>query len=308
MWYARTHKKSGDLSVMGFSNSAHGCSVATLSCSDAAANISNVPTFDWPTASMPSLKLPYAANEVWNKAEEERCLAEALTVIKERRSAGKDVAAVIVEPISSLEMRFATPAFYKGLRQLAKTEGIPFIVDETKTGFGQTGKMWGHQHWWLQERDGGCPDMMTFGGKTGISGFFSTYDFRSGPNCPGFEQVVDLTGVMTFGATWRHIQKKMLLEYVQDTSSFLKIELENCSRDHKAISNVRGLGTAIAFDCVDPVRTSSMQSWLLKRGIVVARVGPNTLGLRPALVLGPQHAANLREAVQNYHVNHDARN
>ena len=43
---------------------------------------------------------------------------------------------MIVEPISGLDMQFATPAFYKGLRRLAKEEGIPFIVDETKTGMG----------------------------------------------------------------------------------------------------------------------------------------------------------------------------
>ena len=67
--------------------------------------------------------------------------------------------------------------------------------------------------------------------------------------------------------------------------------------------NVRGLGTAIAFDCVD---ANSMQSWLLSRGITVARVGSNTLGLRPALVLGPAHAAHLRDAIRDYHVNHDA--
>jgi len=30
----------------------------------------------------------------------------------------------------------ATPKFYKDLRVLAKSEGIPFIVDETKTCMG----------------------------------------------------------------------------------------------------------------------------------------------------------------------------
>ena len=45
------------------------------------------------------------------------------------------------------------------------------------------------------------------------------------------------------------MQSRGLLEYVQDTSSFLKIELSNAARDKGDISNVRGLGTAIAFDC-----------------------------------------------------------
>ena len=305
MEFAIRHNKSNysDLSVLGFSRAAHGCSVATLSCSDAAANAGKVPTYDWPIADSPQTKYPYAKNEHANIAEEERCFEQARQLVNERRSAGKDVAAIIVEPISSLEMRSATPNFYKKLRNLAKTEGIPFIVDETKCGMGQTGKMWGHELWFLQDRDGGSPDFVTFGGKTGISGYFSTYAMRQNSHCASFDQNVDMTKVLTFGITWRHMQYQNTLELVQDTSSFLKIELENAARDKGDISNVRGLGTAIAFDCVD---ADSMQSWLLSRGIVVARVGPNTLGLRPALVLGPAHAANLREAVRAYHVNHDA--
>lgn len=66
-----------DLSVMGFSKAAHGCTVATLSCSDAGANIGNVPTYDWPVSALPEVELPFAANEQANMAEEERCLESA---------------------------------------------------------------------------------------------------------------------------------------------------------------------------------------------------------------------------------------
>ena len=122
----------------------------------------------------------------------------------ERRAAGKDVAAIIVEPISGIGMRSATPTFYKKLRQMAKNEGIPFIVDETWTGFGQTGKMWAHDFWYLSDRDGGCPDIVTFGGKAGISGFYSTLDFRSNPD--HFEQNVDMSKVLSYGVQWRYMQ------------------------------------------------------------------------------------------------------
>jgi 4-aminobutyrate aminotransferase/(S)-3-amino-2-methylpropionate transaminase len=47
------------------------------------------------------------------------------------------------------------------------------VVDETATGMGATGKMWAHEHWYLKE----AADIVTFGGKAGISGFFSTNDF-----------------------------------------------------------------------------------------------------------------------------------
>lgn len=72
MSFAMQNRKENysDLSVLGFSNSAHGNSIATLSCSDAAANAANVPTYDWPVAPMPQLKFPYADNEHANIAEE----------------------------------------------------------------------------------------------------------------------------------------------------------------------------------------------------------------------------------------------
>ena len=124
--------------------------------------------------------------------------------------------------------------------------------------------------------------------------------------CGGLEQNVNMAQVLNFGVTWRYVQSRGLLELVQDTSSFLKIELGNAARDHGEIQNVRGSGTAIAFDMDSPEGATSMQNWLLTRGICVARVGPSTIGLRPALILDPSHAANLREAVKYYHPNHDA--
>lgn len=68
----------------------------------------------------------------------------------------------------------ATPYFYKRLRQIALENAIPFVVDETKTGVGITGKMWAHEYWNLQDH----PDIVTFGGKAGISGFYSSSAFR----------------------------------------------------------------------------------------------------------------------------------
>jgi 4-aminobutyrate aminotransferase / (S)-3-amino-2-methylpropionate transaminase len=41
----------------------------------------------------------------------------------------------------------ATPYFYRQLRKISKENNIPFIVDETKTGLGSTGKMWALEHW-----------------------------------------------------------------------------------------------------------------------------------------------------------------
>ena len=101
--------------------------------------------------------------------------------------------------------------FYKRLRAACKREGVPFIVDETRSGYGQTGKMWAHDYWYLNANDGGAPDMVTFGGKAGISGFFSSTGFRG-----EHHQNVDMVKLLNFGVGWKTMQSRDLLEKVLD--------------------------------------------------------------------------------------------
>ena len=113
-----------------------------------------------------------------------------------------------------------------------------------------------------------------------------------------------MSQVLGFGLTWKAAQDWNLFELVNDSSSFLKMELGHVQRDDGTIENVRGAGTYIGFDVKDG-KAESMMRWLQKRGIIVSKTGPNTLGLRPALVLQPKHAASLRDALYQYHPNHD---
>ena len=76
-----------------------------------------------------------------------------------------------MEPMSSFEQEMATPTFYKKVINFAKSEGIALIVDEAKTGMGSSGKNWAHEYWYLHE--GQEPDFVTFGGKSGVAGFFA---------------------------------------------------------------------------------------------------------------------------------------
>jgi 4-aminobutyrate aminotransferase / (S)-3-amino-2-methylpropionate transaminase len=57
----------------------------------------------WPIAPFPKIKYPMAQFEHENRAEEERCLEAFRNIIKERRDGKKDVASVIIEPISAFE-------------------------------------------------------------------------------------------------------------------------------------------------------------------------------------------------------------
>ena len=305
--YADIHgiKDVSNLCVLGFENGYHGTSVSTLSCSDKRVNLQGVPTFDWPVAPFPKIQYPMSQFEHENRAEEDRCLHEIKRIVKERRDTKKDVAAIIIEPITAFENHMATPYFYKRLRQIAVENKIPFIVDETKTGVGATGKMWGHEHWNLE-----IPaDMVTFGGKAGVSGFYSTVDLRldeiGDGDFEGFtlEQNVDMVKLLNFGLTWKYIQQKNLLSYVMDTSTFLKIELARVAKERGVIGNVRGYGTFIGFDASSPEAADNLQRWFFRSGINLLRCGALTFGLRPALILGPKDGAILRDNLLYYSPN-----
>ena len=109
--------------------------------------------------------------------------------------------------------------------------------------------------------------------------------------------------LLTYGQTWKVIEDQDLLHFQKDTSSFLKIELNNVAQDTGLISNVRGYGTHLGFDVADG-QADKVQSWLFKSGIHVLKCGPNTLGLRPSLLMGVNEGAKLRQALKWYHPNH----
>lgn len=170
----------GNLAAIGFDNSNHGTTTGALSFSSERANTHNLPAFPWPKAQFPQLKFPIWKYENENIAEEQRCVESFRKLISAHKASGGHVGAVIIAPTSAIDNQFATPNFFKGIRNIAKSEGIPFIVDETETGMGSSGKNWGHDQWYLSDEQ--TPDFVTFGGKSGLGGFYSTLNYRLNNN------------------------------------------------------------------------------------------------------------------------------
>lgn len=148
-----------------------------------------------------------------------------------------------------MDNTFALPTFYKHLRRICKDEGIPFIVDETETGVGATGKAWGHEHWYLED----CPDLMTFGGKAGLGGFFSSLNFRLGDNASQYNQNVDITKLLHFAEIFKSIERDSVYHWQNDTAQFLKIELNRVARENifGIVNNLRGNGLHLGWDTKD---------------------------------------------------------
>mmetsp|Transcript_23179 Transcript_23179/g.17605 ORF Transcript_23179/g.17605 Transcript_23179/m.17605 type:complete len:98 (-) Transcript_23179:265-558(-) len=92
---------------------------------------------------------------------------------------------------------------------------------------GVTAKMWAHEYWYLSQ----CPDIITFAGASQSNGFFATLDYHLGEYGISVDPNLDLTKVSKFSATWNALQYYEYLELAQDTSTFLKIELQRVEKE-----------------------------------------------------------------------------
>ena len=73
---------SPDLAIMSFGNSFHGRGIGSLSTTRSKANHKiDIPAFNWPKATFPSLKYPLEQYAKENAAEESRCLEEVERLI-----------------------------------------------------------------------------------------------------------------------------------------------------------------------------------------------------------------------------------
>ncbi|MFM9372024.1 aspartate aminotransferase family protein [Streptomyces sp. Da 82-17] len=99
---------------------------------------------------MPGVALapfPNAFHYGWDEETATRFALRELDQLLASVTAPADTAAFIVEPVLG-EGGYvpANTAFLQGLRERADRHGILLILDEVQTGFGRTGKFWGHDH------------------------------------------------------------------------------------------------------------------------------------------------------------------
>jgi 4-aminobutyrate aminotransferase / (S)-3-amino-2-methylpropionate transaminase len=127
----------------------------------------------------PALKYPLEDNIGLNRLEEDRCLAEVESTLRDWHC---PVVALIVEPIQSEGGdNHASSTFFRGLREITKRHGVLLIVDEVQTGVGATGTFWAHEKWALGKGDE--PDIVTFSKKFQAAGWFF-HEHKLIPNKP----------------------------------------------------------------------------------------------------------------------------
>lgn len=286
---------SPNLSIMSFKSGFHGRLFGSLSTTRSKPiHKMDMPAFDWPQAPFPQLKYPLEQHAEENAKEESRCLAEAEEIIKTFHS---PVAAIIIEPVQSEGGdNHASPAFFKGLREITRRHDVLMIVDEVQTGVGATGKFWAHEHWNMQDP----PDMVTFSKKAQAAGYyFGNPELR--PNKP-YRQfntwMGDPARALLFRAIINEVARLNLVENTAETGAYLYDGLERlASKFPSEIQNLRGKGqgTFIAWD-------SPRRDEVLKKaksvGINIGGSGERAVRLRPMLIFQKRHADIFLEGLE----------
>jgi 4-aminobutyrate aminotransferase len=237
---------------------------------------------------------PTAHRYGWDEATATEFALRELDYVLATVTAPAETAAFVVEPVLG-EGGYvpANTAFMAGLRERADKHGILLVVDEVQTGWGRTGRFWGHDHFDVR------PDVIITA-KGLASGFplsaiaaSTELMAKAWPGSQGGTYGGNAVACAAALATLDVITDEKLVDNARDVGAALESGLNKVAADHPVISDVRGLGLMLAseFRTVDgePDAATALraQQEAASRGLLLLTCGPfgNVVRMIPPLVV-----------------------
>jgi 4-aminobutyrate aminotransferase len=237
---------------------------------------------------------PTAHRYGWDEATATEFALRELDYLLTTVTAPAETAAFIVEPVLG-EGGYvpANSAFMAGLRERADKHGILLIVDEVQTGWGRTGRFWGHDHF------GVTPDILITakGLASGfpLSGIAASKELmaKAWPGSQGGTYGGNAVACAAALATLDVITEEKLVDNAREVGAVLEAGLNKVAADTPAISDVRGLGLMLASEFrtadgePDAATALRAQQEAASRGLLLLTCGPfgNVVRMIPALVV-----------------------
>ncbi len=269
-----------DAVAVSFSGAFHGRGLGPLSATHSKViHKADLPAFPWPTAPFPANRWPLARHAEDNARAEAEALRELERILDAH--AGR-VAVVMVEPVQSEGGdRHASAGFFREVQRLAGAAGAAYMLDEVQTGVAMSGTLWMHEQLDLPRP----PDLVSFGKKMQMGGFFATsamavsqfgrmYQTRNG----------DRARAMLGLATLRAIDEEKLLANVRDSGGYFLAKLEELAARHPHMTEPRGRGFLLAFDMPTTAARDDFLKRAMKRGVFASYTGTRSVRLRPHLI------------------------
>ncbi len=224
-----------------------------------------------------------------------RCATEIEEAMKTKVPG--EAAIMIAEPILGVGGIIVPPAdYWPKVQEILRRHNIILIHDEVFTGFGRTGKLFGHQHWDVQ------PDVVTFakaiGGGLPLGGFIATdklaSTFEDGDHFTTFG-ANNQVGIAAGHAVLDVIADENLPERAETIGNLLMEGFRKAMKRFDFIGDVRGLGLMIGVELVEDRASRKPASALAKRiqaemrdrGVIIGLTGNYGCVLRitPPLVM-----------------------
>ena len=234
---------------------------------------------------------PTAYRYGWSEDEATDFALRELDYLFATVSAPGETAAFVVEPVLG-EGGYVpgNAGFFQGLRQRADEHGILLVFDEIQTGFGRTGKFFGHQHF------GVSPDVITIakGLASGfpLSGIAASEELmaRAWTGSQGGTYGANAVSCAAAVATLDVIEKEGLVHNAAVRGRELLAGAREQATD--AVGDVRGLGLMVGVEFTtegapDRDRATAAQQLAARKGLLLLTCGAfmNVVRMIPPLIV-----------------------
>ncbi len=288
-----------DIVILHLRDAFHGRSGYTLSLTNTVPDkIGLFPKFDWPRVHNPTIKFGpdgEVANDI--AAEEARACAEIEAAFAQH---GDRIAAILLEPLQGEggDNHFR-PEFLRALRDYADSREALLIYDEVQTGFWGSGKPWLWQHHDV------APDIVAFGKKTQVCGIYCSERIDEVT-----DNVFQMSGRInsTFGGNLMDmvrcqrfldiIEAEDLGENAAVRGAELLAGLRTLVRETGGFSNVRGVGSLIAFTLPSAGERDALMASLAAQKVMALKSGASSIRFRLPLVIAADEIVELLSRVR----------
>ncbi|MGW6119079.1 aspartate aminotransferase family protein [Nocardia sp. NPDC055165] len=235
---------------------------------------------------------PTAFRYGWSEAEATDFALRELDYLLATLTSPAETAAFIVEPVLGEGGYIpGNTRFFQGLRERADRHGILLVFDEIQTGFGRTGKFFGHQHFDVR------PDVITIakGLASGfpLSGIAASRELmaKAWPGSQGGTYGGNAVACAAAVATLEVIEAEGLVDNAAVRGAQLLSGVESLAT--KAIGDVRGLGLLVGAEFTTPTgepdtaTASAAQKAAVDKGLLLLTCGAhmNVVRMIPPLIV-----------------------
>lgn len=281
---------TGRPNVLVFHGGFHGRTVATASMTTSGTRFSA--GFSPLMGGVHVAPFPTAYRYGWSEEEATDFALRELDYLFATVTSPAEVAAFVVEPVLG-EGGYVpgNTRFFQGLRERADEHGILLVMDEIQTGFGRTGRMFGHEHFDVR------PDVVTIakGIASGfpLSGIAASADLmgKAWPGSQGGTYGGNAVACAAAVATLGVIEEEGLVANAAERGTQLLDGARRAATD--AVGDVRGLGLMVGSEFTDAdgrpdnARAQAAQKEAARRGLLMLTCGAhmNVVRMIPPLVV-----------------------